>query len=56
MAEERNLEGHPLRSSGIFTPDVIEDIQVKSDLGRYRIRGFGTLRERRWPTFQPTYD
>lgn len=51
MAEERNLEGHPLRSSGIFTPDVIEDIQVKSDLGRYRIRGFGTLRERRWPTF-----
>ena len=41
----------PLRTSGIFTPDVIEDIQVKAELGRYRIRGFGTLRERRWATF-----
>ena len=40
-----------LRSSGIFTPDVIEDIQIKSELARYRIRGFGTLRERRWATF-----
>ena len=40
----------PLRTSGTFTPEVIEDIQVKSDLGRYRIRGFGTLRERRWAT------
>ena len=40
----------PLRTSDTFTPEVIEDIQVKSDLGRYRIRGFGTLRERRWAT------
>src|SRR5262245_8835953 len=39
------------QSSGTFTPSVIEDIQVKADLGRYRIRGFGTLRERRWATF-----
>jgi glutamate synthase domain-containing protein 2 len=30
---------------------VIEDIQIKAELGRYRIRGFGTLRERRWATF-----
>jgi glutamate synthase domain-containing protein 2 len=30
---------------------VIEDIQAKAELGRYRIRGFGTLRDRRWPTF-----
>jgi glutamate synthase domain-containing protein 2 len=40
-----------LQSSGTFTPAIIEDIQVKADLGRYRIRGFGTLRERRWATF-----
>ena len=40
-----------LRTSGTFTPDIIEDIQVKAELGRYRIRGFGTLRERRWATF-----
>ncbi len=39
---------HP---SGTFTPATIEDIQVKAELGRYRIRGFGTLRERRWATF-----
>jgi glutamate synthase domain-containing protein 2 len=30
---------------------VIEDIQVKAELGRYRIRGFGTLRPRTWSTF-----
>ena len=41
----------PLQQSGIFTPTVIEDIQIKAELGRYRIRGFGTLRERRWATF-----
>jgi glutamate synthase domain-containing protein 2 len=40
-----------LQPSGTFTPAIIEDIQIKADLGRYRIRGFGTLRERRWATF-----
>ena len=40
-----------LRQSDIFTPEIIEDIQVKAELGRYRIRGYGTLRERRWSTF-----
>ncbi len=40
-----------LRPSGIFSPDVIEDIQVKAELGRYRIRGFGTLRSRPLPSF-----
>jgi glutamate synthase domain-containing protein 2 len=40
-----------LRSSGTYTPEVIEAIQSKAELGRYRIRGFGTLRERRWATF-----
>ena len=31
-------------ASPVYTPEVIEDIQVKAELGRYRIRGFGTLR------------
>src|SRR6059036_996935 len=39
------------QSSGTYTPAVIEDIQVKAELGRYRIRGFGTLRPRTWATF-----
>jgi glutamate synthase domain-containing protein 2 len=37
--------------SGTYTPAVIEDIQVKAELGRYRIRGFGALRPRTWATF-----
>jgi methylamine---glutamate N-methyltransferase subunit C len=37
--------------SGTYTPGVIEDIQAKAELGRYRIRGFGTLRPRTWATF-----
>jgi methylamine---glutamate N-methyltransferase subunit C len=41
----------PLQTSGTFTPEVIEEIQAKAALGRYRLRGFGTLRDRRWPTF-----
>src|SRR3954451_23604818 len=40
-----------LQSSGIFQPEVIEDIQAKAASGLYRIRGFGTLRQRRWATF-----
>jgi methylamine---glutamate N-methyltransferase subunit C len=40
-----------LQSSGIFSAGVIEDIQTKAESGLYRIRGYGTLRERRWATF-----
>ncbi|MGH7485276.1 MAG: glutamate synthase-related protein, partial [bacterium] len=40
-----------LQSSGIFQPSVIEDIQAKAESGLYSIRGFGTLRQRRWATF-----
>jgi len=40
-----------LKQSGTYTPEVIADIQTKAELGRYRIRGFGILRERRWATF-----
>lgn len=35
--------------SRIWTPEVIQDIQVKAQLGRYRIQGFST--RRRVPTF-----
>jgi len=40
----------PLRVSPVYTPRVIEEIQDKAQLGRYRIRGFGTLRERPLPS------
>jgi glutamate synthase domain-containing protein 2 len=40
-----------LEPSGTFRPEVIQDIQIKADTGLYRIRGYGTLRERRWATF-----
>src|SRR2546430_14586876 len=40
-----------LQSSGTFQPAVIDDIQNKSATGLYRIRGWRTLRERRWATF-----
>jgi glutamate synthase domain-containing protein 2 len=41
----------PPQRSGTFPPSIIEDIQAKAELGRYRIRGFGALRPRIWPTF-----
>jgi glutamate synthase domain-containing protein 2 len=41
----------PVQPSGTFSPGIIEDIQAKAELGRYRIRGFGTLRPRTWATF-----
>ena len=41
----------PPERSGTFTPGVIEDIQIKAELARYRIRGFGILRPRTWATF-----
>jgi glutamate synthase domain-containing protein 2 len=40
-----------MRSSSTFSPAIIEDIQIKAELGRYRIRGYGTLRPRTWATF-----
>jgi glutamate synthase domain-containing protein 2 len=48
-ARERSLE-RPLRVSPVYTPQVIEEIQDKAQLGRYRIRGFGTLREKPLPS------
>jgi methylamine---glutamate N-methyltransferase subunit C len=50
MSEQNGVQPH-YQQSATFSPSVIEDIQIKAELGRYRIRGFGTLRERTWPTF-----
>src|ERR1700694_1985287 len=44
-------ENHLSQTSATFPPAVIEDIQAKAASGLYRIRGWGTLRERRWATF-----
>jgi glutamate synthase domain-containing protein 2 len=40
-----------LETSGTFQPSVIDEIQRKAATGIYDIRGFGTLRQRRWATF-----
>ena len=45
MADEttnskQNILGH----SGIFTPEVMNDIHVKAELGRYRMRGFSMFK------------
>jgi glutamate synthase domain-containing protein 2 len=34
-----------LGQSKIFTPEVMDDIHVKSDLGRYRMRGFSIFKD-----------
>src|SRR5438093_1818078 len=51
MSDELQRQGRTLQPSGIFQPAVIEDIQTKAETGLYRIRGYGTLRPRRWATF-----
>ena len=52
MAENLTHNTKPiLQPSGTFTAEVIADIQAKAELGRYRMRGFGTLRQRHWATF-----
>ncbi len=44
-------ENGRLRASGTYTPEIIAEIQEKAQLGRYLMRGYGTLRERNWATF-----
>ena len=34
-----------LGNSQIFTPQVIDDIHMKAELGRYRIRGFSMFKK-----------
>jgi methylamine---glutamate N-methyltransferase subunit C len=38
---KQQLLGH----SRIFTPEVIDDIHIKSELGRYRMRGFSLFKK-----------
>src|SRR5947208_14645864 len=40
-------DGHKsvLGRSSIFTPEVINDIHVKAELGRYRMRGFSMFKK-----------
>jgi glutamate synthase domain-containing protein 2 len=42
-------EGRRLQPSAIWSPATIEDIQLKAQLGRYRLQGFST--HRRLPSF-----
>src|SRR5436309_10457909 len=51
MSDDSEAQGRTLQPSGIFQAVVIEDIQTKAETGLYRIRGYGTLRQRRWATF-----
>src|SRR5258707_1073605 len=37
-------DSHVLGHSSIFTPEVISDIHVKAELGRYRMRGFSMFK------------
>src|SRR2546427_718246 len=50
MSDDSEAQSRTLEPSGIFQPAVIEDIQTKAETGLYRIRGYGTLRQRRWAT------
>jgi len=40
-----NANTDTLGQSQIFTPTVINDIHVKSELGRYRMRGFSMFKK-----------
>ncbi len=46
MADETAPSRHNvLGQSKIFTPEVINDIHVKAELGRYRMRGFSAFKD-----------
>ncbi|HWF74772.1 MAG TPA: glutamate synthase-related protein, partial [Solirubrobacteraceae bacterium] len=46
MADETAPSPHNrLGHSRIFTPEVIDDIHVKAELGRYRMRGFSMFKK-----------
>src|SRR6266705_2059887 len=51
MPDDSGIQRRTLQPSGTFQPNIIEDIQAKAETGLYRIRGYGTLRQRRWATF-----
>src|SRR5260370_18936170 len=39
------MEEPLVRYGQLWAPEVMEDVHVKAELGRYRIRGFSTLRK-----------
>ena len=43
MTTERNKD--LLGKSFIFPPEVMDDIHIKSELGRYRMRGFSLFKK-----------
>ena len=45
VKECKSLLGH----NAIFTPEVIDDIHIKAQLGRYRMRGMALMKK--IPTF-----
>jgi len=46
----RGADGHVLQKLWVWSPETIDDIQTKAELGRYTNRGLGTTR--RTPHFQ----
>ena len=51
MMPDFHLPPPTLVPSGTYQPEVIQGIQTKAETGIYEIRGYGTLRPRRWATF-----
>ena len=44
VPEQDGAEEYILGSSSVFKPEVINDIHVKAELGRYRMRGFSIFK------------
>ena len=49
---ESGAVGHDrvLRYGALWPPEAMEQVHVQAELGRYRMRGFGTLRRRPLPS------
>ena len=47
----QNVSRSLLQTSGTYTTEVMQGIHTKAETGIYEIRGYGTLRQRRWATF-----
>ena len=47
MPSKKKLERdtYHLGSSFVFPPQVMDDIHIKSELGRYRMRGFSLFKK-----------
>ena len=45
MTDENAPSKAVLGRSKIFTPEVIDDIHMKAELGRYRMRGFSMFKK-----------